>query len=427
MTFRLFLLCSFVLLARPQDILVALQPMRPALVLTALAMAALIFGGQRRELAAALSTVETKRYLLFFALMILGIPFAYHKRLAFDGVLLSYTVNVIFFVLVVSQVTSLPRLKTLLWVICLSTVVFSVFGGLLQMESFRGGRFEVTGGVFDPNDTAYVLLSLFPLCLYFLQFDAGLVKRLAAIAAIFGAVATILLTGSRGGIIAFGVVLLMLLLTRAAGIGTGRKIMLVLILASSGFLMKDKINVDRYLTLSHLSSDYNLTSEGGRTQLWGEALDLALAHPFTGVGVDCFAFADDVARRLAGETYLQWQAVHNSYLQIAVEVGLIGFAVFMFIYLRSFRTFLRLSRSPPRSPEGVELRAASGLMLLGFTGLMISGFFLSQGYSIFSTLYFALAASLERLQSRASAVVEASAEGTERYGGIAYGRQRPAP
>ena len=147
--------------------------------------------------------------------------------------------------------------------------VYSVFGGLLQAGSFGGGRFEVLGGVFDANDTAYVLLSLFPLCLYFVQFDAGLMKRLVAIAAICGAVATILLTGSRGGIIAFGAVLFMLLLTRTTGVGIGRKMLLVLVLASGGFLMKDKIDVERYLTLSDLSSDYNVTARGGKDQAVG--------------------------------------------------------------------------------------------------------------------------------------------------------------
>src|SRR5688572_11935634 len=154
--------------------------MRPALVLAVLAMVALLFGGHRRELAAALSTAETKRYALFFALMIIGIPFAYHRGLAFERVLLGYTINVIFFVLLVSQVTSLQRLRSFLWVICLSTMVYSIFGGLLQADRFGGARFAVTGGVFDPNDTAYVLLSLSPLCLYFVQFNAGLVKRLVA-------------------------------------------------------------------------------------------------------------------------------------------------------------------------------------------------------------------------------------------------------
>jgi O-antigen ligase len=408
MTFRLFLLCGFVLLARPQDVLTFLQPMRPALVLTVLAMAALVFGGHRRELVAALSTAESKRYAVFFILMILGIPFAYHRGLAFEGVLLGYSVNMLFFVLLVSQVTSLQRLQSFLWVICLSTLVYSVFGGLLQAGSFGGGRLEVMGGVFDANDTAYVLLALFPLCLHFVQFDAGLLKRLVAIAATCGAMATIVLTGSRGGILALGVVLLMLLLTRTIGFGTGRKMLLVLVLASSGFLIQDKIDVERYLTLSDLSSDYNLTSQGGRIKLWQEALDLSLAHPLTGVGVDCFATANDDARRLAGESYLRWHAVHNSYLQVAAEVGLLGFALYLLIHLRSLRTFLRLSRSRSQSPESVELGALGALMLLGFTGLMISGFFLSQGYSIFVTLYFALAACMERLQSQRSAAVETS-------------------
>jgi O-antigen ligase len=419
-TFKIFLVCSFVLLARPQDILPFLQPMRPALVLTLLAMAALVFGNHRRELAAALSTAEAKRYVLFFVIMILGIPFAYHRRLAFEGVLLLYSANVIFFVLVVSQVTSLQRLKSFLWVICLSTAMYGVFGGLLQSGSFDGGRFAVLGTTFDPNDTAYVLLSLFPLCLYFVQFDAGLLKRLIAIATVCGAVATILLTGSRGGMVAFGAVLLMLLLMRTTGVGLGRKILVVLVLASGSFLVKEKIDVERYLTLSELSSDYNVTSEGGRMKLWGEALDLSLAHPLTGVGVHCFSTAADQARRLAGESYLRWHAVHNSFLQVAAEVGLIGFAIYLLIHLRSLGTFIRLRRAPPQAAESVEIGALSGVMLLGFAGLMMSGFFLSQGYSILSTLYFALAASLERLQSQPSPAVDAShppLEGTEQYRG----------
>ena len=56
MSFRLFLLCSFVLLGRPQDILTFLQPMRPALVLAVLAVAAMVLGARRQELSAALST-----------------------------------------------------------------------------------------------------------------------------------------------------------------------------------------------------------------------------------------------------------------------------------------------------------------------------------------------------------------------------------
>jgi O-antigen ligase len=410
MPFKLFLLCSFVLLARPQDVLPFLQPMRPALVLIVFAMAALVFGDHPRRLAAALSTGEAKRYVLFFALMIFGIPFAYHRGLAFEGVLLGYTANVFFFVLLVSQVTSLQRLKSLVWIICLSTLTYSVSAGVLQGGTLGDDRLQALGGVFDPNDTAYVLLSLFPLCLYFIKFDDGSMKRLLALMALCGAIAAILLTGSRGGMLGLGVVLLLLLLTKTGGIGKRYKIFIALALVSTWFLMRDKIDIGRYLTLADISSDYNVSESGGRLALWKEAIDLIVENPITGVGVDSFATAIHESRLLRGAAYFRWHAVHNSFLQIAAEVGLIGFAIFVLICARSFLTFLRLSRLPLQSPslESHQISALSGLMVLGFSGLLVAGFFLSQGYSSFFTLYFALAAAMARLQRTPSAVVEAT-------------------
>jgi hypothetical protein len=61
---------------------------------------------------------------------------------------------------------------------------------------------------------------------------------------------------------------------------------------------------------------------------------------------------------------------------------------------------------------------------VGFVGLLVSGFFLLQGYSICATLHFALAAAMGRLQEeKPSADTEAtrgSADSSEQYrvGGI---------
>ena len=401
MSFRLFLLCSFVLLGRPQDILTFLQPMRPALVLAVLAVAANVLGARRQELSAALSTSESKRYLLFYLIMIVGIPFAYYRRAAFEGVIGGYLANMLFFVLLVFQVTSLQRLKSLVWVICLCTLMYSVFGGVFQLEDFGGGRFQVAGTMFDPNDTAYLLVSLFPLCLYFVRFDEGLLKRLVAVAAIFSSIAIILQTGSRGGILGFGAVLLVLLLTKTSGITRRHKMLFVVVLASIFLLIRDRIDVERYLTLSDISSDYNVSEEGGRLKVWQGAIDLSLANPITGIGVNCYSYARFLARELAGDSYRQWHDVHNSFLQVATEVGLIGFGIFVLINLKSVLTFSRMSRMglQTQSGEAREIGALGGLMLVGFTGLLVSGFFLSQGYSIFFTLYFALAAAMGRLQA----------------------------
>jgi len=398
MSFRLFLLCSFVLLGRPQDILPFLQPLRPALVLTVLAMVAVVVGARRHEFSDALSTSESKRYLLFFFIMIVGIPFAYHRRIAFEGVLEGYIVNILFFVLVVFHITSLQRLKSLVWTICLCTLMYSVFGGLLQTAGVGGGRLQLLGQTFDPNDTAYVLVSLFPLCVFFFRFDEGLLKRVVAVAALVSSMAVILQTGSRGGILGFGAVLSLLLLSKAGSIGRGCKWLLVGILACTVLLFRDAIDVERYLTLTEISSDYNVSSKEGRLELWQAAIALSLANPLTGVGVHCFPWAHFLARAAHGVTNLQYHTVHNSYLQVAAEMGLVALGVFVLINLKSVLTFLRTSRPgmQAQSREAREIGVLGGLMLLGFTGHLVSAFFLSQGYSIFFTLYFALAATIGR-------------------------------
>jgi len=226
-------------------------------------------------------------------------------------------------------------------------------------------------------------------------------KRLVAVAAIFSSIAIILQTGSRGGILGFGAVLLVLLLTKTSGITRRHKMLFVVVLASIFLLIRDRIDVERYLTLSDISSDYNVSEEGGRLKVWQGAIDLSLANPITGVGVNCYSYARFLARELAGDSYRQWHDVHNSFLQVATEVGLIGFGIFVLINLKSVLTFSRMSRMglQTQSGEAREIGALGGLMLVGFTGLLVSGFFLSQGYSIFFTLYFALAAAMGRLQA----------------------------
>jgi O-antigen ligase len=201
----------------------------------------------------------------------------------------------------------------------------------------------------------------------------------------------------------------------------GQKSALALALLAAWWLMPGRID-ERYLSLTDISSDYNVSSEGGRLKLWQAAIELSLTNPVTGVGVNCFSWAHFLAKVAAGDTYLVEHAVHNSFLQVAAEVGLFGFAIYVLITARSLLTFLRISRPQPQpqSAENSEVSALAGLMLLGYVGLLVSGFFLSQGFSIFTTLYFALAASLLRIQAASQPAHDLMPEGEgmpDRYRG----------
>ncbi|MGH8542284.1 MAG: O-antigen ligase family protein [Gammaproteobacteria bacterium] len=338
---------------------------------------------------------ETKRYLLLFAIMILGIPFAYHRRVAFEAIFLAYLSNVLFFIILVSQIDSLKRLKSLLVIICLSAFLYSFFG--FYYGTFLGGRFAIYGAMFDPNDIAYVLISLCPLCIFFLQ-SGGLLKKVVSIVTICSSITVILLTGSRGGMVGMLAVLAFMLLTKTEGIKFRHKIFLLCVLAVVGILLGDKINVERYLTLTDLQSDYNAYDEFGRMEIWKHGIALALEHPLTGVGVDCFGMALGFRRDELG-LLPKWQAPHNSFVQVAAEIGLVGFAVFTLISVRTLRTFWRASRIEFESAETREIRMLGSVMLLGFVGHLASAFFLTQGWSVFFTLFFALAAVVQRLQA----------------------------
>ena len=369
--------------------------------MTALMMLALIFNAKKQQFATAFSLIETRRYLLFFGIMIFGIPFAYHKGIAFESVLIGYLPNILFFLVLVSEVNSLEKLKKLIWVICLMTFIYSFFGGILFGGNFKGdaGRFQLYGGMFDANDTAYLLLTLFPLCLFYLFFNEGITKKIISIVAIISSIAVILLTGSRGGFLGLAVVLAIMLFTRIADIKKSNKIILILLMLGIYFFMADKIDIERYLSLTNISSDYNMTEEGGRIAIWEGGIKMAFAHPITGVGVECYPFVLYLGREQAAASYLGWQHTHNSFLQVAAEVGLIGFLFFVLLILQTLITFIRANGIKEKSDDAREIKVLACLMLLGFTGQLVSAFFLTHGYSNYFTLYFALGVVIRRLQA----------------------------
>jgi O-antigen ligase len=97
-----------------------------------------------------------------------------------------------------------------------------------------------------------------------------------------------------------------------------------------------------------------------------------------------------------------WQAAHNSYIQILTETGAFGGIAFVALILACLKTFNGFRRDPG-SLQHVGLHVLPGMLLIGFMSLLVSAFFLSQAYSIPFTLFFALAASLKRIQAISNA------------------------
>lgn len=404
MTFALFSLWTFVLIGRPQELVPALAVLRPALLLTMLTVPLVFLGTPQTLLENLRRTPEAKRSLIFFAIMIMGIPFAYHRRVAFDFTFTYYVANILFLLVFVSLVDSVAKFVKILWVVTICAWFYAVFGLLRGVST--GGRFFIQGSMFDPNDIAYVLVTLLPLSFFFILRSDGGLKRILVLIGAGASLVLILLTGSRAGLLGLGAVLLLLVLTRAGSIKIGYKVALVAGIALVAVLNFEKINVERYLTLTDLEADYNLTSGTGRVEVWKMGMELLLKNPLTGVGARCFPMAIGYLRAEAGLPPV-WQAVHNSYLQIAAETGVIGIAVFISLILGSLRTFSKARKQEASSVDGRRLNAIAGSLQLGFIGSLICAFFLSQAYSIFFTLFFASSAVVRKLSAEVAAAENA--------------------
>ncbi len=396
MAFKIFILWAFVLLGRPQDLIIALQSLRPALVIAALSAGSTLLGPKGSQLSGIFRIPETRKYVLFYLIMILGIPFAYHRGVALNFVILAYIVNVLFFLALVLEVDSVKKLKTVLFVISLCTIFYGAFG--LMSGAFYGGRFEIYGGMFDPNDIAYVLISLFPLSFYFIFHREGTLKKIIALASVTTSLLVILYTGSRGGMLGLLALIVFFLFAKSDYIKSSHKIILVIFLIIVSFLNRDKIDIDRYLSLTDVSSDYNVTDEFGRVQIWKRAFDLLLSHPITGVGADCSAMAIGYAREALG-IIPKWQETHNSYVQVAVETGFPGFIVFMSLVINSIKNFSKFNKLKKTSRDMAELKTIARLMQVAFIGQLVSAFFITQAYSIFFTTFFAFSAVLTKLSA----------------------------
>jgi O-antigen ligase len=75
------------------------------------------------------------------------------------------------------------------------------------------------------------------------------------------------------------------------------------------------------ISLTNLSAGDNTLA--GRIRLWGAAMSLFPSHPLIGVGIG-------VGRYLVGETLQQYSwAIHNDYVSVLLETGLVGLALFL--------------------------------------------------------------------------------------------------
>ena len=224
-------------------------------------------------------------------------------------------------------------------------------------------------GVYGPyvNHNHYAglmeMLAPLPMVLTQTRIFAGPQRVLIVFAAVVMG-SSIFLSGSRGGMVAFTVEIFILVLwvyARGRNRRMGASVAAVFILTVTFLLWigGDEL-VDRLATLRDPRQ-----ASGNRLVIAQDSTKMFVQRPLLGWGLDVFPVA--YPRYRSFYTNLFVNQAHNDYLQLLIEMGLLGFGVMVWFVFLLYRSSLRLL--PRKRPD---FRAAVRLAcLIGCTGILV--------------------------------------------------------
>jgi O-antigen ligase len=276
-------------------------------------------------------------------------------------------------------------------------IISAVVLAVSAIRSFHGGRAE-SAASYDPNDLAYLLVSVLPLALGFVLTATTRVKRLINGGVFAAVVLAMLLTGSRGGFLGLLAVLACLVLLpikrpqiRTSGRKARQRVVPALLASVClGFVVWPYLPAEtreRLASILQLGSDYNsdLSNINSRGSIWDRSFNAALQRP-VGYGVNSFAMVDL-------KTGGRFRAPHNSYLEVLTELGFLGLFLLVRMYVLSWRalhrarlTLLAATANGERDAQLVFAR----MLQTALVGNAVAGFFLSMAYATLLWTLFAL-------------------------------------
>ncbi len=372
-----FYVCAaFILFSvfRLHEVFSILNPLRLPLLLAglvAIGMLARSFAGRMPELPWSL---EIKAMVSLFALVTFGLLFAVEADISMNIWLESYWKIVAMSLLLACFMRELRHIKFF----GLAIVVLGVAVALVAITNHASGIGLVEGTritiardmaspLGDPNELALVLLIPFSYAAAFALRGARTIDRLLGWIGTPIILYAILLTQSRGGVVAVGAAILLLTLMLSR-----RKIWVI---AGAVVIAVGLILTVEMLERSDLSA---AESADSRLYAWAAALRMVLAYPLTGVGIG--GFEAQYYRFTSVWTYAPYTA-HNALLQALGEVGLPGAIVFVVMLVAAIRAAFLAWRKASRCGLLPDYCVSTLAVLASFASICVGSVFLSTAFS----------------------------------------------
>src|SRR5215471_12371265 len=397
-------LFTLLLYARPNDLLPFIGAF-PLVKVVAIGIL-LIYIGSKASAGDRLTvwTTEMTMLMVIAALGVLLMPLAASPKESLDTLTDTYLKTVIVFILMVNLIDTRRRLFSLwkLVVVCGAALGLGAIRSYMRGEfGMKGVRIEgLVGGMFEnPNDLATALDLLLPLAIAIALAAKGLARLFYFVCAAVLAVG-VLVTLSRGGFL--GLAAMGGLLLWKLGRGRRLKITLagalicgVLLAATPGGYGA------RIATILNTEEDQTGSAQE-RRQLMELAASIAIHRPIVGVGMGNFHIYS-----------IHEKAAHNSYLEIAAELGVMGLIAYLTVIFAPLRSIRRIERQTAgmRSKGEREMYWLSVCVQSALIAYMVCSFFASIQYLWY--LYYIAAYAVALRQIHAAEEMESSSSNNQ--------------
>ncbi len=369
------------LYTRPQDYVIALQSVPIMLGLSAATFALMIVHMAVRHRMIVLARVPQNFVMLWFYAAIILSHLAWLSPTVVAAAM-DFLPTLVMYFLVATLVSSHAKLKLTVNLVVLSTLFLAASGlvqhftgsGLGGKESYQG-RIQAVGIFSDPNDLGLALVVVMPFFYLKLTEFSRLWQKPLALIGLLLILYALFLTQSRGGILALGVILVLLLtrkLGRTFGIIAGAMVFLAI------FALAPRMG-----TISTGEA-----SAHGRVEAWSIGLDLFESYPLFGVGAHNF-------------TEFHFRTAHNSFVLCAAELGFVGlYAWVMLIYI-SIKNNEVIAKAA-RTTRMRDVAVYVDTIRYGLIAFAVGAYFLSRTYNEVLFLLVGLSAAVTNIFVRES-------------------------
>ena len=317
---------------RPQDEIVPLRALHLAELSAIGALIAMAMGRLGRGLPISRMMPELVGVVALGAVILATAPFSIWMGGSISTFTDLYVKVILIFILMINTLVYPKRIEQFTWLIVLASGYIglrAVFDYARGMNLVENGRVQgVVGGMFgNPNDLALNMVAVLPLALCIVFRRVSLTRRLVAAGCAGLMFLTVVASHSRSGSLGLAaamLVLALMILKRRPGLVAAGGLVVVLALP-----MLPSSYWTRLSSITDGSRDDTGSRQARSTLLW-EAYYAFLENPITGVGAGQFQNYKPEGRVEA------WRETHNSFLQVASELGVAGLIVFSFLVWRGF-------------------------------------------------------------------------------------------